>query len=151
MKLLQVLSRDSIYFGSTPEGKDAFFDYAVDIITGRNPEYDRSAIKNLFMMREQTLSTGIGDRIAIPHIMYEKCSRQELYIFKLKNPLEFDALDKQPVEIVFMLIGSSKDAPALHMQILAKMGLMLRKPGVIDALRAASTPDDLYGVLQQYD
>lgn len=151
MKLLDYISREHIAYGFSASSKDGFFQAAIDRICVDNPGFSPDSLHELFLRREQTMSTGIGLGLAIPHIVSEDCQRQVIYVFRLQDPLDFDSLDKKPVHLVFMLIASAQQPPGLHLQTLAHLGLLLKRSGCLEGLLAAATAEELYGVLQRYD
>lgn len=151
MKLLDYIPREHVVFDFSTPSKERFFDAAINRICDDCPGFSPDILHKLFLMREQTLSTGIGQGLAIPHIVLDGCPRQLVYVFRLQSPLEFDSLDKQPVRLVFMLIASAQQPPGLHLQTLAHIGLLLKRTGCLDKLLAATNANELYEVLQRYD
>ncbi len=151
MKILDYLTRDTITYNFAVTSKEEFFKEAVLKIIDKNHNFNKEEVLNLFLLREKTLSTGVGNHIAIPHIMYEKCESQQIYVFKLKTPIEFQSLDNRPVAIILMLIGSTKSPPSFHMRVLAKLGLLLKKEMFLDDLMHAQNSNDLYEVIKKYD
>jgi len=108
-------------------------------------------MKELFSQREETLSTAIGGGVAIPHIIYDRATAQQLYIFRLRKPLDFNALDNRPVEIVFALVAASVQPAIVHLQTLAKIGLMLKKESFLHDLLLSADADEIFEVVKKYD
>ena len=94
------------------------------------------------LQRERLGSTGIGEGIAIPH-----CKIPGL-VARLERPVEFEALDGQPVEIVFLLLAP-EGAGADHLKALARVARVLREPGIRDRIRAARDANAIYAVLSE--
>jgi len=113
-------------------------------ITGIN---DRKIFETLFE-RERLGSTGVGGGIAIPHGKLADFKRLHGLFARLERPLEFDAIDEQPVGLVFLLLAP-EGAGADHLKALARVSRLLRDASICAKLRGAETADGLYLVLTQ--
>lgn len=100
------------------------------------------------LQRERLGSTGIGDGVAIPHGKLPKLDHVFGMVARLDRPIDFDALDGQPIDLMFLLLAPL-GAGADHLKALARVARALREPGVREALRAARDADALYAVLTQ--
>ena len=98
------------------------------------------------LQRERLGSTGVGHGIAIPHGKLVGLGSLSAFFFTLANPIEFEALDDQPVDIVFALLAP-EDAGADHLKALNKIARTLKQPGMVDALREAENAAELYELL----
>jgi len=98
------------------------------------------------LQRERLGSTGIGDGIAIPHCKLPRLEQIFGYVARLERPIDFDALDGQPVDIMFLLLAP-EGAGADHLKALARIARVLRQPGLVDRLRMARDASALYAVL----
>ncbi|OFX05246.1 MAG: transcriptional regulator [Alphaproteobacteria bacterium RIFCSPHIGHO2_12_FULL_63_12] len=104
-----------------------------------------AAIRQALMEREQLGSTGVGRGVAIPHGKIEGVGKIVGVFAKLDQPVDFEAVDDQPVDLVFVLLAPS-DATAAHLKALAKVSRLLREESVRDALRGAGTPEALFAI-----
>ena len=100
------------------------------------------------LQRERLGSTGIGDGIAIPHGKIPGLVRLFGLVARLERPVDFEALDGQPVEIVFLLLAP-EGAGADHLKALARIARVLREPGIRDRIRAARDANAIYAVLNE--
>jgi PTS system nitrogen regulatory IIA component len=100
------------------------------------------------MQREKLGSTGVGKGIAIPHARLKGCPRVVGLFAQLHEPVEFDALDNQPVDLLFMLL-SPEGAGADHLQSLAEISRVLREVAIADRLRGATSVDAIMALLTQ--
>jgi PTS system nitrogen regulatory IIA component len=98
------------------------------------------------LQRERLGSTGIGEGIAIPHGRSAHASRLHGLFARLEKPIDFEALDGQPVDIIFALIAP-EGAGADHLKALARVARILRDPGVLERIRAATDPAAIFSVL----
>lgn len=112
---------------------------------------DRDAVLESFEEREALGSTGFGRGVAIPHARSEKVSRPKVVLLRLEAPVDFDAADGMPVDIVFGLI-SPANAGATHLHALAAISRMVRDEAMHEALIDAPDPQALYALLSnQFD
>jgi PTS system nitrogen regulatory IIA component len=96
--------------------------------------------------RERTGSTGFGGGVAIPHGKLPGLDRIVGYFARLSVPLQYQAVDLMPVDLVFLLL-SPPDAGADHLKTLARVSRALRDKQVRDKLRGARSKDALYALL----
>ena len=103
-------------------------------------------IFDALLQRERLGSTGVGDGVAIPHGKLPKCEHIFAVFARLERPIDFDAPDGQPVDLVFMLIAP-ESAGADHLKALAMSARLLRNPAIAAQLRATRDPTALYALL----
>lgn len=104
------------------------------------------AILEILLQREKLGSTAVGNGIAIPHGKLPKLGRLFGLFARLERPIDFEALDSQPVDLIFLLLAPEA-AGADHLKALARVARMLRDPEVAKKLRESSDTDALYAVL----
>ena len=109
---------------------------------------DHRAIFETLLTREKLGSTGIGQGIAIPHGKMAAMTRVHGLFAKLAQPIEFDSVDGQPVDLVFVLLAPDH-AGADHLKALARISRMLRDPAVVAKLRGTETAEGLYAILTE--
>jgi nitrogen PTS system EIIA component len=106
---------------------------------------ERSVFETL-LQREKLGSTGIGNGIAIPHGKLAKLERLFGLFARLERPVDFDALDGQPVDLVFLLLAP-EGAGADHLKALARIARLLRDRDIARKLRESRDAEALYAVL----
>lgn len=111
-------------------------------ITGLN---EREIFETL-LQRERLGSTGVGSGIAIPHGKLPSLDKIYGVMARLERPISFDAMDDQPVDIIFLLLAP-EGAGADHLKALAKIARVLRDGDMVNKIRATSDPEALYSVL----
>jgi PTS system nitrogen regulatory IIA component len=109
---------------------------------------DERQIFETLLQREKLGSTGVGGGIAIPHGKLAKLDRIFGLFARLPKPVDFEALDDQPVDLVFLLLAP-EGAGADHLKALARIARLFREPGVVSKLRASSDKSALYAVLTE--
>ena len=100
------------------------------------------------LQREKLGSTGVGGGIAIPHGKLRNLDRIFGLFARLPKPVDFEALDDQPVDLVFLLLAP-EGAGADHLKALARIARHLRHSGVANKLRASTDKSALHAVLTE--
>jgi PTS system nitrogen regulatory IIA component len=98
------------------------------------------------LKREDLGSTGIGHGVAIPHARLPELQRPHGLLAKLRQPMEFDAIDGQPVDIVFLLLLPAAEENG-QLGALALVARTLRPPENLARLRSAKNASELYAVI----
>jgi nitrogen PTS system EIIA component len=109
------------------------------------PERD---VFDAVLQRERLGSTGIGAGIAIPHCKLPKVTKLHGVFARLEKPIDFDALDGEPVDLIFLLVAPEA-AGADHLKALARMARLLRDPAITAKLRAMRDADGIFALLTQ--
>ncbi len=108
-------------------------------------QLDAKLVGTIVADRERLGSTGFGGGIAIPHGKVSGISRVVGLFARLAHPIDFQAIDELPVDIVFLLL-SPLDAGADHLKALARVSRQLRDRGFVAKLRGAGSPDALFAL-----
>ena len=103
-------------------------------------------IFDALLERERLGSTGVGNGIAIPHAKLPGLARLQGLFARLDPPVDFDAVDDQPVDLVFLLLAP-ESAGADHLKALARVSRLLRDRAICDKLRGTDRADALYALL----
>jgi PTS system nitrogen regulatory IIA component len=114
-------------------------------------EVDRDHLLAILEAREAMGSTGIGDGIAIPHVrnpILLHVNRPQVSLFLLRDPVDFDAIDHEPVHSIFFVISPSIPA---HLRILAQLGFALRDPSLRDLLQQRAPSEVILKRIQELD
>jgi PTS system nitrogen regulatory IIA component len=147
MNLTDILSGESVLIRSDLRTKhDVLMALAqkAAAVTGQPVESIFSALDG----REQLGSTGLGNGIAIPHGKISPLRGVTAVFLRLTTPVDFEAVDDQPVDIVMMLLAPI-GAGADHLKALARVARVLRTDSVLESLRRTSDPARLYAILTQ--
>jgi PTS system nitrogen regulatory IIA component len=113
-------------------------------LTGLN---DR-AIFEVLLERERLGTTGVGNGIAIPHGKLANLPRLHGLFARLERPINFDSIDEQPVDLIFLLLAP-ESAGADHLKALARVSRLLRDKAVCEKLRGTDTAEGLYALLTE--
>ena len=107
---------------------------------------DERRLFDRLLERERLGSTGIGSGIAIPHGRMAGLDKPRGLIARLANPVDFDAIDDRPVDIVFLLVAP-EGAGADHLKALARVSRLLRDRSLVEKLRATESAEALFALL----
>jgi PTS system nitrogen regulatory IIA component len=107
-----------------------------------------TAIYEALLQRERLGSTGIGEGIAIPHGKLPGLTRIFGLVARLEKPVDFEALDAQPVDVLFLLLAP-EGAGADHLKALARVARVLREPGLIERVRTTRDANALYAIMTE--
>jgi PTS system nitrogen regulatory IIA component len=111
-------------------------------LTGQN---DR-AIFEVLLRREKLGTTAVGYGVAIPHGKLQKLDKIFGLFARLDRPIDFEAMDGQPVDLIFLLLAP-EGAGADHLKALALIARLLRDAGIAEKLRASHDANKLYTIL----
>ncbi|MCB5174834.1 MULTISPECIES: PTS IIA-like nitrogen regulatory protein PtsN [Microvirga] len=101
------------------------------------------------LQRERLGSTGIGEGIAIPHGKLAGLTRIFGLMARLEKPIEFEALDGQHVDVLFLLLAP-EGAGADHLKALSRVARVLREPGLIERVRMTRDAAALYAIMTEF-
>jgi PTS system nitrogen regulatory IIA component len=99
------------------------------------------------LKREELGSTGMGGGVAIPHARFEQVRKPLGILVRLRKPLDFDAVDGDPVDIVFLLLLPEGAPAGNQLGALAAIARKLRNPAIAQALRRAHDTKKMYDAL----
>jgi nitrogen PTS system EIIA component len=109
---------------------------------------DHRIIFEALLTREKLGSTGLGQGIAIPHGRLPTITRVYGLFARLANPIAYDSVDNEPVDLVFVLLSPAQ-AGADHLKALARISRLLREPDTIKKLRGTDNAEGLYAILTE--
>ncbi|WP_207461979.1 PTS IIA-like nitrogen regulatory protein PtsN [Azospirillum sp. SYSU D00513] len=105
-------------------------------------------IFDVLLERERLGTTGVGHGIAIPHGKLPELDRVYGVFARLERPVDFDAIDEQPVDLMFLLLAP-EHAGADHLKALARVSRLLRDQSMCEKLRGSDSADAIYALLTQ--
>jgi PTS system nitrogen regulatory IIA component len=115
-------------------------------IAGRSLDATAAEITSKLMARERVGSTGVGHGVAVPHARLKGLERMHGVFVRLDTPVDFGAVDEQPVDLIFALLAPA-DHPAEHLRALAKVSRVLRQADLREHLRQAHSADAVRALL----
>lgn len=150
MRIIDLLDKQSISLDAAPSSKSEALDMAVELMAKSGKIRDREAYKKQVYLREEESTTGIGEGIAIPHGKCDAVSKPGLAAMVVKNGVDFDALDDEPVYLIF-LIAAPNTKDNVHLDVLSKLSVLLMDEDFVARLKAAKTVDEFLEIVDAAD
>ena len=125
-------------------------EYVSELLAGSSPELRRNEIFDALINREKLGSTGLGKGVAIPHGRIASLERPVCAFVRLATPVDFDATDRQPVDLIFTLLVP-EDSTEEHLQVLSTIAEIFSNAGISMALRQCDTDSCLLEQLCQWE
>lgn len=146
MRILDLLTPDRVVADFDATGKTHLLERLAKLLDLRaTPEF-RQALLDCLSQREKLGSTGLGFGIAIPHGRSAMLDQAVAAFVRLAEPVDFDALDGQPVDLVFALVVPAHFTHQ-HLMFLAELAELFSNSALVLELRTAPASDALYAVL----
>lgn len=150
MRITDLLDKRSVSLSAAPKSKSEALDMAVDLMVKSEKISDREAYRKQVYLREQESTTGIGEGIAIPHGKCDAVKKPGLAAMVVKDGVEFEALDDEPVTLLF-LIAAPNTEDNIHLDVLSKLSVMLMDEEFTASLRNAKSVDEFMEIIDRAD
>ena len=150
MKIIELLDKKSISLDAAPKSKSEALDLAVDLMAESGKIKDKEAYKKLVYAREEESTTGVGEGIAIPHGKGDCVDKPGLAAMVIKDGVDFEALDEEPVNILF-LIAAPDTEDNVHLDVLSKLSMMLMDEDFRNSLINAKDVDEFIDIVDRTD
>lgn len=142
MRLQDYAALDLIAIEVPARDKEDLLARLVDMLVQSGRVRDQETLMREILKREGVMSTGIGGGIAIPHALTDDIAQLVIVFARTDRPIDFQALDDHPVDLVFMLVGP-KSGASLYVKLLARVSRLLQNEGFKERLRQAAHPDEI--------
>lgn len=143
MTMHSILSPELTFCNIKGGSKKRLIETSAELIAEKVGQVSANQIYEALIAREQLGSTGLGNGIAIPHCRIPKLKDTLGCLVKLENPVDFDAVDRQPVDLLFFLLVP-ENTLAGHLETLRTLAEHFSNPAFCSSLRAAQTNDELF-------
>ncbi len=150
MNLLDIISFDCIRAPLVSTNKRGVIDELVDVLASVGRVKDPKALKDAVWTREQTRTTGIGQGLAIPHGKCAGMASLAMAIGKPARPMDFEAIDDQPVKLV-VLLASPPDKTSDHIQALARISRLMMMDRFRESVYTATSAQQIYDLLKSQE
>ncbi len=150
MRITELLDKRSISLTAAPKSKSETLDMAVDLMAAGGKIKDKEAFRKLVYAREEESTTGVGEGIAIPHGKGGCVDKPGLAAMVIKDGVEYEALDDEPVYILFLIAApDSKDN--VHLDVLSKLSMMLMDEDFRNNLINAENINEFLDIIDKAD
>ncbi len=150
MRITELLDKRSILLSAAPRNKNEALDQAVELMVKSGRINDKEAYRKQVYAREEESTTGIGEGIAIPHGKCAAVDKPGLAAMVVKEGVDFDALDGEPVSLIF-LIAAPDTEDNVHLDVLSKLSVLMMDEDFADSLRNARSADDFLAIIDKAD
>ncbi len=148
MKVKDLLSVDSIELMGQADNKEEAIKKMVDLMVKRGNIKDRAAYEAGVFAREEEGTTGVGEGIAIPHCKSDSVAAPGLAAMVLPNGVDYDALDGQPVNLIF-LIAAPNTEDNVHLEVLSRLSTLLMEPEFVKNLTNAGSKENFLKMIDE--
>ena len=150
MRITDLLDARSILLDASPKSKSEALDQIVDLMVKSEKINDKEAYRKQVYAREEESTTGIGEGIAIPHGKCDAVTKPGLAAMVVKNGVDFDSLDGEPVTLMF-LIAAPNTEDNIHLDVLSKLSVLLMNEEFTESLRNAKTVEEFMTIINDAD
>ncbi len=148
MQVIELLSPETVRVGLAGADKRAVIEAMIDLLAGDPSVRDLDEVRRVVLERESIMSTGVGKGLALPHGKTSAVTGNIAALALTKAPVEFEAIDDQPVRLVFLLVGTP-EAKSLHVKILSRISRLMNRDDVRRRMLAATSDQDLYRAVME--
>ena len=150
MRITDLLDKNSISLNAAPADKKETLDLAVELMAKSGKLSDVEKYREQVYAREEESTTGIGEGIAIPHGKCDAVKAPGLAAMVIKNGVEYEALDGEPVTLLF-LIAAPNTKDNVHLDVLSKLSVMLMDENFTTSLRNAKSVEEFLQIIDAAD
>jgi PTS system fructose-specific IIC component len=150
MRITDLLDIRSVKLDGTPKSKQEALDEMVSLMVKSGKINNAEEYRKQVYAREEESTTGIGEGIAIPHGRGESVDRPGLAAMLVKDGVDFDSLDDEPVTLIF-LIAAPNTKDNVHLDVLSKLSMMLMDEEFTANLRNAASPEEFLAIIDKAD
>jgi len=146
--LVDALDSSCIALDLSGKKKPEIIRELVDLLAQGGKIDDADEVTRKVLEREQLTTTGIGGGIAIPHCLSPAASETHIAFGRKKSGARFDAVDKRPVQLFFLMVGPP-GAHNEHLRLLSKLARYLHDPGLKQSLLSAREADEIIDLFRE--
>lgn len=150
MRIRDLMSIESVDLNAAFSSKEDAINHAVDLMGKSGKINDLEKYRVGVFQREQESTTGIGEGIAIPHCMSDAVSEAGLAAMVIRNGVEFESLDNQPVKLLF-LIAAPQSKSNIHLEVLANLSRLLMNEGFVADLIKTESASEFLTIIDKYE
>lgn len=148
MLLSELLTPERVRVPLRGVSKEALLEELVGVLSESGAVRDGDDVLRAVRDRERVLSTGVGSGVAIPHGKSEAVPGLAMAAGLTAEPVEFDALDGDPVRLLFLLVGPDS-AAGEHVKALSRISRLVRREAFRERLAAASSPEEFVAIVAE--
>lgn len=148
MRISDIIKKENIIAELNGKTKEEVINELVDLFKEDDRVINLEKIRTAVLEREKIMSTGVGKGFAIPHGKTEAVKEIIAAFGKTSNPIDFAALDEQPVNLVFLLVGKD-NLVGPHIKLLSRISRMMNKDEFRENLSKANSADEILEIFKE--
>jgi fructose-specific phosphotransferase system IIA component len=148
MKVSELLTPGVIISDLKGNKKEEVINELIDLFKSDSRVQDIEKVRSAVLDREKIMSTGVGKGFAIPHGKTNSITDIIAAFGKTKNPIDYDALDNQPVHLVFLLVGKD-NLVSKHIKLLSRISRMMNKDDFRNRLLEAGSTEEVLDIFHK--
>jgi fructose PTS system EIIBC or EIIC component len=148
MRIIDVLESSSVAVHLNLHTKQEALHFMIDLLQQRGALTDADKVETLIFERENIMSTGVGKGFAFPHAKTDAVAKPIGALITLDEPVEYQALDNKPVNIIFMLLGQ-ENAVGTHLRLLSRVSRLMNNDEFRDRLLHAASSAEVLSLIDE--
>ena len=148
--IYELLRPDTVQVDLPGESKEEIINNMLELIKEHPAVDDLEAVRKAVWQREEVMSTGVGKGLGLPHAKTGAVSRTVAAFGITKEPVDFDAIDDKPVQLVFLLVGR-ENAKSQHIRILSHVSRLMNQQSFRSKLIDSENADDVLKLFRMVD
>ncbi len=150
MQISELLNEENVVVDFIAEEKESAISKLVDVISSNSKVEDVESVREAVFEREKLMSTGVGKGLALPHAKTTGVREIVAALAVTSSPIEFHAVDNEPVRIIFLLVGPP-DSKSNHVRVLSRISRLMNLKEVRDGVIASKSPTELLQFINKYE
>ncbi len=148
MKISDILNEDLIEVNLPVTDKEDAINKMIDLASKSGKFIDIDEVRKSVFEREKLVSTGVGKGFAIPHSKTDSVSDVVASFAVLKEPIDFESIDGEPVKFIFLLIGKDSHLN-IHIKLLSRISRLMNNDEFRDKLQHADTKEKILNLFKE--
>ena len=150
LRISDFINPETIFPGVALKNKEAILQFIADKCQENGIVTNADILFKGLVKREESMSTGVGHSMAFPHTTTPERDQAAVLVISLATPVPFDSIDDKPVDTIFAIIIPESNQTQ-HLQILARISRLCRKPNFMQSIRQATDPKKLKETITKFE
>ena len=150
MKISTILAPSTIQVGLKVTNKADLIKALIKLACSTGKVNDPEIVRSEVLKREEIMSTGIGNGIALPHAKTNSVSDMICAIALLDSPIDYNAIDGEPISVAFLLLGRENNV-GTHLRILSKISRFLSDESKLQELKNCKTSQEVFNIFAEIE
>jgi fructose-specific phosphotransferase system IIA component len=148
MRLTDILQEEHIQLPLKTSNRDETIESLINTLADSKALADKKQAFQAVLDREKIMTTGVGNRIAIPHCKHSSCPDFAVALGIHSSGVDFDAIDKKKVKIIFLLVGPETN-PGLHIKLLSRISRLMSNEELREQILESKNKADVHELIKE--